>query len=165
MTTPRYAAADLVRFTRVLLEHAGLDTDKALAVADILVEGDLLGHDTHGLQLLPAYLNELQSGSMRKSGAPRVLRDRPAAITWDAQRLPGPWVVLQAIEIANFLCNSTAAVFTMRWLSRMRTRALSTEPDSVTGICLVTPGMPVGMMLGRTLSGGGLVESTGTTMA
>jgi LDH2 family malate/lactate/ureidoglycolate dehydrogenase len=100
MTTPRYAAADLVRFTRVLLEHAGLDTDKALAVADILVEGDLLGHDTHGLQLLPAYLNELQTGSMRKSGAPRVLRDRPAAITWDAQRLPGPWIVLQAIEEA-----------------------------------------------------------------
>ena len=100
MTTPRYAAADLVRFTRVLLEHAGLDTDKALAVADILVEGDLLGHDTHGLQLLPAYLNELQTGCMRKSGAPRVLRDRPAAITWDGQRLPGPWVVLQAIEEA-----------------------------------------------------------------
>jgi L-lactate dehydrogenase len=100
MTAPRYAASDLARFARVLLEHAGLDTDKALAVADILVEGDLLGHDTHGLQLLPAYLKELQAGNMQKSGSPRVLRDRPAAITWDAQRLPGPWIVRQAIEEA-----------------------------------------------------------------
>ena len=100
MDAPRYPAADLVRFARVLLEHAGLDTEKALAVADILVEGDLLGHDTHGLQLLPAYLQELQTGGMHKAGAPRVLRDKPAALTWDAQRLPGPWVVLQAIDEA-----------------------------------------------------------------
>src|SRR5688500_10177066 len=100
MTTPRYAAADMVRFARVLLEHAGLDTEKALPVAEILVEGDLLGHDTHGLQLLPAYLQALQTGGMQKTGTPRVLRDRPAALTWDARRLPGPWVVLQAIEEA-----------------------------------------------------------------
>ena len=100
MTAPRYTAPDLIRYARVLLERAGLDTDKALAVADILVEGDLLGHDTHGLQLLPAYLEELRTGSMQKAGTPIVLRDKPAALTWDAQRLPGPWVVLQAIEEA-----------------------------------------------------------------
>jgi L-lactate dehydrogenase len=96
----RYAAPDLVRFARVLLEHSGLDTEKALAVAEILVEGDLLGHDTHGLQLLPAYLKDLETGSMQKAGAPRVLRDKAAAITWDAQRLPGPWIVRQAIAEA-----------------------------------------------------------------
>jgi LDH2 family malate/lactate/ureidoglycolate dehydrogenase len=100
MTPPRYAAADLTRFARVLLEHAGLDTEKALAVAELLVEGDLLGHDTHGLQLLPAYLKELQTGGMQKTGVPRVLRDKPAALTWDARRLPGPWVVAQAIDEA-----------------------------------------------------------------
>jgi L-lactate dehydrogenase len=100
MDQPRYPAQDLLRFARVLLERAGLDTDKARAVADILVEGDLLGHDTHGLHLLPAYLRELESGSMTKAGQPRVLRDKPAALTWDARRLPGPWVVLKAIETA-----------------------------------------------------------------
>lgn len=98
--TPRYRNEDLQRFARVLLEHAGLDTEKARTVADILVEGDLLGHDTHGLQLLPAYLQDLESGSMTKSGGPRVLRERPVAITWDGRRLPGPWLVTQAIELA-----------------------------------------------------------------
>jgi L-lactate dehydrogenase len=100
MTEARYSAQDLVRLARVLLERAGLDTDKASAAADILVEGDLLGHDTHGLHLLAPYLRELESGSMRKSGLPRVLHDKPAALTWDARRLPGPWVVLKAIETA-----------------------------------------------------------------
>jgi L-lactate dehydrogenase len=101
MDQPRYPAQELLRYARVLLERAGLDTEKARAVAAILVEGDLLGHDTHGLHLLPAYLRELASGSMAKAGQPRVLRDKPAAITWDARRLPGPWVVLTAIETAT----------------------------------------------------------------
>jgi L-lactate dehydrogenase len=84
----------------VLLERAGLDTDKARAVADILVEADLLGHDTHGLNLLASYLQELETGGMTKSGQPRVVHDKPAALTWDGKRLPGPWLVLAAIDAA-----------------------------------------------------------------
>ena len=100
VTEARYAYDDLLRFARVLLERAGLDTDKARAVADILVEADLLGHDTHGLNLLAAYLKELETGGMTKSGQPRVVHDKPAALTWDGKRLPGPWLVLKAIETA-----------------------------------------------------------------
>ena len=96
----RYSADDLLRFARVLLERAGLDTDKANAIADILVEADLLGHDTHGLNLLALYLDELETGAMTKAGRPRVLRDKPAALTWDGRRLPGQWLVLKAIEEA-----------------------------------------------------------------
>ncbi len=100
MEQQRYAADDLLRLARVLLERGGLDTDKASAVARILVEGDLLGHDTHGLQLLAPYLQELHTGGMEKTGGPRVLHDKPAALTWDGRRLPGPWLVVQAIEAA-----------------------------------------------------------------
>jgi L-lactate dehydrogenase len=96
----RYDYQDLLRFARVALERVGLDTDKARAVADILVEADLLGHDTHGLNLLAAYLKELETGGMTKSGQPRVVHDKPAALTWDGKRLPGPWLVLRAIETA-----------------------------------------------------------------
>jgi L-lactate dehydrogenase len=37
---------------------------------------------------------------MEKAGQPKVLRDRPAALTWDGRRLPGPWLVVNAIEAA-----------------------------------------------------------------
>ena len=51
-----YTYDDLINFARALLVRSGLDEDKARAVADILVEGDLLGHTTHGLALLGPYL-------------------------------------------------------------------------------------------------------------
>lgn len=95
-----YRYTDLIDFARALLDAAGLEADKAQAVANILVQGDLMGHTTHGLALLPGYLAELESGGMRKQGEPTLLADHPAALTWDGLRLPGPWLVLKAMELA-----------------------------------------------------------------
>lgn len=86
-------------FAATLLARAGLEAEKAQTVAEVLVEGDLLGHTTHGLALLPAYLAELEKGAMAKTGEPRVVADFPAAITWDGQRLPGPWLTVRALEL------------------------------------------------------------------
>ena len=96
----RYAYPHLIDFARQLLTRSGLDDEKSQAVADILLEGDLMGHTTHGLALLGPYLKELEAGTMRKEGNPLVVADFPAAITWDGQRLPGPWLVLKAMALA-----------------------------------------------------------------
>ena len=98
--TDRFPAAHLCTFATALLTRIGLEHDKAAAVADILVEGDLLGHTTHGLALLPQYLSELDKGGMTKAGQPETVSDVPAALAWDARRLPGPWVVRRAIDVA-----------------------------------------------------------------
>jgi L-lactate dehydrogenase len=96
----RFRAPDLVEFAQGLLARAGLDGDKARAVAEVLVEGDLLGHSTHGLQLLAAYLAEIEKGGMTTTGEPAVVADFPAAVTWDGRRLPGPWLVRRAFALA-----------------------------------------------------------------
>jgi L-lactate dehydrogenase len=98
---PRYAADALNAFGFRLLTAAGMPEDKARAVADILGEGDLLGHTTHGLQLLPGYLREVESGSMRVQGEPEVIHEAAAALTWHGRRLPGPWLVLEAMKAAT----------------------------------------------------------------
>src|SRR5437667_5521048 len=98
--TLRYLAEDLRVFARTLLERAGVRGDIARDVADILLEGDLLGHTTHGLALLPPYLDELAHDRMAKNGEPTVLSSRAAAQIWDGNRLPGPWLVLRALGAA-----------------------------------------------------------------
>ncbi len=97
---PRYRAAELAGFAAGLFRHAGLAADRAKTVADILVEGDLMGHTTHGLQLLAPYLKEIKAGRMRTEGTPSVVADYGGALTWDGGFLPGPWLVVEAMEAA-----------------------------------------------------------------
>jgi L-lactate dehydrogenase len=96
----RHGAAQLVEFAFTLLVRAGLDADKARATAEILVEGDLLGHTTHGLALLAPYLDDADKGKMIRTGEPAVIADFPSALTWDGRRLPGPWLVRRGLDVA-----------------------------------------------------------------
>ena len=100
---PRYAAEDLRVFARTLLERAGLASDIAADVASVLLDGDLLGHTTHGLALLAPYLDELAHDRMARTGEPTVLLRRLATQTWDGNRLPGPWLALRALATATIM--------------------------------------------------------------
>jgi LDH2 family malate/lactate/ureidoglycolate dehydrogenase len=98
---PRHTADELRAFAARLLERNGLAPERAAVVADVLVEADLLGHDTHGLDMLARYLDQLADGRMVREGEPEVLQDRGSALTWDGRRLPGPWLVKRAIATAR----------------------------------------------------------------
>ncbi len=96
----RYAPQALHDFAQDLLTGAGLGRDIAAVVAEVLLEGDLLGHDTHGLALLASYLRELEAGTMTKSGQHRVIEEREGSALWDGDRLPGPWLTRLAVDDA-----------------------------------------------------------------
>jgi LDH2 family malate/lactate/ureidoglycolate dehydrogenase len=99
-TEIRYVAERLQAFAVALLAAAGVRDDVAHGVASVLLDGDLMGHTTHGLQLLPGYLDALAGGGMRKTGEPITTSSFPASKTWDGQRLPGPWLTLRALDEA-----------------------------------------------------------------
>jgi alpha-glucosidase len=83
----RYSAEHLQVFAHTLLVRAGMAPEMATDVADILLEGDLLGHDTHGLQLLPLYLDATKRGALITDGDYSVVSDRGSAVTWDGNWL------------------------------------------------------------------------------
>jgi LDH2 family malate/lactate/ureidoglycolate dehydrogenase len=96
----RYSAQDLIIFSTRLLTQHGLPQDMAVTVAEILVEADLMGHTTHGLNLLGSYLSHLETGVMAKAGQPTVIADHGSSVTWNGHYLPGPWLTVQAMELA-----------------------------------------------------------------
>jgi LDH2 family malate/lactate/ureidoglycolate dehydrogenase len=83
-----------------LFSAAGMDADKAAIVAEMLVEADLIGHSTHGSGLVGGYLDALATGELNGNGTYEVLADRGACITWRGNRLPGAWLVRQALDLA-----------------------------------------------------------------
>nr|WP_272214530.1 Ldh family oxidoreductase [Marinicella sp. W31]MDC2880150.1 Ldh family oxidoreductase [Marinicella sp. W31] len=100
MTAQIFAASDLVAFASEVLAKAGLSQRFCQTVASVLVEGDLMGHTTHGLSLLPAYLASTANGGMTLEGDPELLNERPAAALWDGRLLPGPWLITEGLRTA-----------------------------------------------------------------
>ena len=94
-----FAPEYLIDFTAQALSKSGM-ASRARVVAEILVEADLMGHDTHGLALLPAYVGELERGTMLGEGEPEVLRDHGAVAHWDGKWLSGVSLVAAAINDA-----------------------------------------------------------------
>jgi LDH2 family malate/lactate/ureidoglycolate dehydrogenase len=99
LMTARYAAQDLTVAARTLFEKAGASTPVAQAMADILVEADLLGYSTHGLQFVPAYLAAMEGGKTTTAGEPEIVIDNGSALVLDGKGLPGQWVMLRALDL------------------------------------------------------------------
>jgi LDH2 family malate/lactate/ureidoglycolate dehydrogenase len=96
----RYDVGELTWFATALFANAGLPQDRALCVAQLLIEADLLGHTTHGLALASGYLKEIANGTMAVTGEPAVLNDFEATAVWDGKRLPGLWLTREAVRSA-----------------------------------------------------------------
>lgn len=96
----RYTTSALERFAADLLVAAKMDADKAATVARLLILTDAMGRRTHGLAIMPLYLAEIEKGGMAVTGQPKVVSDNGISAVWDAEYLPGLWVVEHAIEVA-----------------------------------------------------------------
>jgi L-lactate dehydrogenase len=98
---PIYNPSDLINWASGLFQSRGTDTDKSDVIARILVEADLLGHDTHGLALLGPYLRKIDQGVLTPTGNFEIVSDRPAVMLWDGGGLPGPWLTYRAVAEAG----------------------------------------------------------------
>ena len=97
----RYDAKSLIKCAKALCINAGMNDSSAHDVATVLTEGDLLGHDTHGLMLLKPYINAVKNGDMLGHGEIKELSSRPAVANWDGNFLAGPHLTLRAIDTAT----------------------------------------------------------------
>jgi L-lactate dehydrogenase len=110
----RHDADALIAWAQQLLVASRMEPALAEAVGEVLVEGDLLGHDTHGMALLAGYLGELDRGTMTASGDHGVIAERTVAATWDGRRLPGPALVRRAIDRRTLDAEIGAVFFLMK---------------------------------------------------
>jgi LDH2 family malate/lactate/ureidoglycolate dehydrogenase len=86
--------------TRIALTEAGLPASHASDVADALVDTSLRGIDTHGMRLLPQYLDELATGVAKAEPDIHVVRDRGAGLLIDADGALGVLGGLAAARLA-----------------------------------------------------------------
>jgi LDH2 family malate/lactate/ureidoglycolate dehydrogenase len=78
-------AGVLIQACERLLIKAGVPADQAAVIAQIIVEADLRGIESHGILRLPTYIHRIQAGTMSASTELVPLYKRGATLLLDAQ--------------------------------------------------------------------------------
>ena len=63
--------------TREVFMAAGTPEDLAEEMAQILVESNLAGHDSHGVIRIPAYVKQIHEGSLIPDARPEIVEETP----------------------------------------------------------------------------------------
>lgn len=139
------ASTDLVHYEHqalracvaAIFRKVGMQDEIATAVADSLVDADMMGHSTHGVALVPWYLDAIAAGNMNLKGAPTVVADQGACVTWNGNKLPGAYLLSQAIDLAIERVK-TAGVVTLVMANSHHTGALAVYMPRLTELGLMS---------------------------
>ncbi|GMS86719.1 hypothetical protein PENTCL1PPCAC_8894, partial [Pristionchus entomophagus] len=91
---------EMHRYMVDCLLTAGAVKSHAGQLADVLIEGDVRGHYSHGLNRLEMYVQNLQEGSCERTGDPKILNERAGTAWVDGCNLLGPVVGNFCIDLA-----------------------------------------------------------------
>ena len=88
----RATADNLRRFVSAILTSGGSAASEAGLVADHLVRANLMGHDSHGVGMIPTYVRHLKAGLVVPNTRAKLVKDDGAMLMFEeavAHPLPG----------------------------------------------------------------------------
>src|SRR6185369_17942386 len=94
-----YKKENLTNAVQAIVLAGGSDAREAKIVAENLVTANLTGHDSHGVGMIPRYIESLLEGGLRVNQHPKILFDGGAMISLDGQSGDGQVIGLEAMEI------------------------------------------------------------------
>jgi LDH2 family malate/lactate/ureidoglycolate dehydrogenase len=89
---PVISHSELTDFCVRILTAAGVPQQKADITATSLVASNLRGVDSHGIQLLPFYLDQLLAGEVDAKADGHVISENGSCLMFDAESGLGQWV-------------------------------------------------------------------------
>ena len=84
---------------RAICAACGSDAREAALVADHLVEANLTGHDSHGVGMLPAYVEAVRTGRLSPNRHAEVVSERGAILAIDGGRGYGQVIGHEAMQL------------------------------------------------------------------
>ncbi|MEM7031245.1 MAG: Ldh family oxidoreductase [Chloroflexota bacterium] len=97
---PNIQANDLVGLSQAIFEGIGTPSETAQIVAESLVKSNLLGHDSHGVQLVPMYIRRIQQDAIDPLAEPTTARQTAAVSIVDGNWGYGQIVARYGTEVA-----------------------------------------------------------------
>jgi LDH2 family malate/lactate/ureidoglycolate dehydrogenase len=92
---------------RAILAAWGIADEDVATIAEVIIETDLRGIDSHGISMLPLYSTMRSAGQINPKAKPRTLRETAAMALIDADAGLGHAVSVRAMNLAVEKCRSS----------------------------------------------------------
>jgi len=89
----------LKSFVGAILSASGSNDYETKIVADHLVEANLKGHDSHGVGMIPLYIDDRKAGILRTNGKLAIVSDNGPMIVADGDQSSGQVMAHEATEL------------------------------------------------------------------
>ena len=96
---PLFRKEILIKTIQAVVAAGGSDAREAKLVADNLVTANLTGHDSHGVGMIPRYIDSLLEGGLKVNQHPKIVFDGGAMVSVDGQAGYGQVIGLEAMDI------------------------------------------------------------------
>ena len=103
-------ANPLTQLVTAIFMQGGSEKDEAELVASSLIKANLMGHDSHGVGLVPTYIKNIQDDLLKPNTPVECVRDDGAIMMFDGQRGFGRRVAGEAMTAAIARCRDTGVV-------------------------------------------------------
>ena len=95
-----FQAQNLIRAIEAVVAKGGSDAREARMVAENLVTANLMGHDSHGIGMIPRYVESLLEGGLKVNQHPKVNLDTGALLALDGCQGYGQVIGHEAMAMA-----------------------------------------------------------------
>ncbi len=100
-------AVRLQKLANKIFTAMGCNPNEANKISEHLVDANLLGHDSHGIGMIPSYVRSFHSGILFPNVRPSLVKDIGSILIFDGERGFGQSVAEYAMEKAIERCYQT----------------------------------------------------------
>jgi LDH2 family malate/lactate/ureidoglycolate dehydrogenase len=141
---PLIGAEELTAFAIAVYEAAGTPPEHARIVAAHQVGANLAGHDSHGVVLLPTYVERIDRGHIVPAARPRLLTETPTTLAVNGQWGFGPvvseWTMERCIAKAREVRIAAATVREQSHVGRLADYPLMAARAGFIGLMMADSG-------------------------
>jgi LDH2 family malate/lactate/ureidoglycolate dehydrogenase len=87
-------------FCEKVFASYGFNAEESIIITDVLLRADLYGIESHGVQRLIRYHNEIKTGLVDVHGKPKIIHETPISAVMDANKAMGQLAGVKAMKLA-----------------------------------------------------------------
>jgi uncharacterized oxidoreductase len=144
---PVLKAEQLHRIGMAIFQGAGASMDEAKQVMDLLIESNLVGHDSHGVIRIPTYIDLILKGKTKLGAKIEIIKETPTTAlvngNWGLGQIIARQTMNLAIEKARRNNVGIVSTYNCNHIGRMADYALMAAEQDMIGYCCVNAGPQV----------------------